>query len=615
MTDVLTEAIGVGQKRIRNEMSRLRNRLIKLKTLPPSQRGALWLTISLISCLGLQLFLNQINLPVIITGYSTRDATTFLPFPAFILTSIALIIGISYLGVAASMATFQLRFPYAVMIITILGWPIFSPLVKGIDPVLRIYQSLMVIIIAGLPLLQRPASSSLKPRRFIGAGLVIAVLCYMTLGIFIADQDITAKIANTDFDSLVYFIPFLLTIAILWNSTDFIEWGESAATGAGEWLIQSKRLWLFYGIVGLTALIILIDLLRRIPLLPLLPAAGVSLLFFGGVYGIARFARVGSHWGEQAPFLSLVVVACALLALDSRFLVAFDNVMIRFGAVGSAISPLYTLCICGIALALLISGLIVIDLARQHDQNERLVTGFIIATAGLWILALSIPNMANNLGIPVSTLVINLQPSLAAFKLVVTASVLLALIYLLLSRRLGPVYTEPFLAAFVMLVVFMIISWYFQLLLPALNAQYASSIAIAAVIFIIANIWDLLVSGGLGVNASSSIFPRNTRVYAHLGYSLLAAATYLYLTSRREAVTNTIIPFPISVTDIDGAYGLGLPLVGFAFVRRWFIWRHSDGEQVTGKQSDRVYTPFVLSGGVFLCIIFVALTVHRWLLP
>jgi hypothetical protein len=172
-----------------------------------------------------------------------------------------------------------------------------------------------------------------------------------------------------------------------------------------------------------------------------------------------------------------------------------------------------------------------------------------------------------------------MQPTVPSIKLIVLTATLVALAILALSGRLTGALAEPFAVVLGLIVGLQVIAWFLLLLQPALSAVSSASEIVAALLFLVAILWDLLVSGDQVTNQTSDTFPREARVLLYLGYVLISSATIVYLKSVRFAGSGQIVPLGSQNDMLEGvgAIGLGLPLIAYTFVQGLARWRGTSG--------------------------------------
>jgi hypothetical protein len=285
---------------------------------------------------------------------------------------------------------------------------------------------------------------------------------------------------------------------------------------------------IFFGIVGLVALGFLADLIRQFSVATLLPAAGASLVLLGVVALLAIFARVDDTWPAQVPMAALLV-GVAFLYVFFQFATSLVAV-VSPGLSAAQINPLYTAISVSAALALLCAALWLIVRGRMRKRANLRAAGFFLATMALLFVGLSTPQLANLFGLPVLP---TLQPTVPAIKLIVLTATVASLAMLALRGRLTGALAEPFAVVLGLIVGLEVIAWFLLVVQPALSAVSSASEIVTALFFLVAILWDLLMSGNQVTNRASAAFPREARVLLYLGYVLVSSATLVYLKSVR----------------------------------------------------------------------------------
>jgi hypothetical protein len=371
------------------------------------------------------------------------------------------------------------------------------------------------------------------------------------------------------------YLPVILVVVVYWGSTDFIEWGQEAATSVGVLARRLRAPTMVFGVVGGVALVFLADLFRLFSLDYLLPAAGTTLALLVVVALVARYARPDATWPAQVPMAALVVGVALLYAL---FQIATAVIAALNGHVPSEqLNPLYTVIFVAAALALVGAALWVIARGRARNRADLRAAGFFLATMGLLFVGLNTPQLANVFGLPV---IPTMQLKVPAIKLVVLTATVLILATLALRRRLTRALAEPFVIVLGLIMGLQVIYWFIYLVQPALSSVLSASVIVAALLFLVAIVWDFLLAGEQVTNRTGAIFQRETRVLLYLGYVLVSTATLVYLKSVRFVGTEQVVPLGSQSNALEGfgAIGLGLPLIAYTFVQGLAHWR--------GTQSD-----------------------------
>jgi hypothetical protein len=183
--------------------------------------------------------------------------------------------------------------------------------------------------------------------------------------------------------------------------------------------------------------------------------------------------------------------------------------------------------------------------------------------------------MANVLGLPVIRAT---QSNIADFKVLAALGTIIAVVWLAVRRRWREDGAAPVIAFIMLLAGLQIMSWYFQLYVPALQRISTASLGIAALLFAGAVLWDLLFSGEYA-NEGSPAFPRSSRVLLQVGYALFAVSTFLAQTSQHTTSGHLQSPGTAASAPLEvvGAEGLGIPLLLYTFFVLFNRWRQEHG--------------------------------------
>jgi hypothetical protein len=413
------------------------------------------------------------------------------------------------------------------------------------------------------------------------AGYTVAELAIVFGYASLAESGRTAAAIMAQANSL----PVILVVVVYWGSTDFIEWGQAAATNVGALARRLRAPAVVFGVVGGVTLVFLADLLRLFSLDYLLPAAGTTLVLLVAVALVARFARPDATWPAQVPMAALVV---GVMLLYMLFQIATAVVAAFNGRLPSEqLNPLYTVIFAAAALALVGAALWLIARGRARNRADLRAAGFFLATMGVLFVGLNTPQLANVFGLPV---IPTMQLKVPAIKLVVLTTTLLTLATLALRRQLTRALAEPFTIVLGLIMGLQVIYWFIYLVQPALSSVLSASAIAAALLFLVAIVWDFLLAGEQVTNRTSAVFPRETRVLLYLGYMLVSTATLVFLKSVRFVGTEQVAPLGSQSNALEGfgAIGLGLPLIAYTFVQSLAHWRGTQGDGSHGATPARV---------------------------
>lgn len=570
----------------------IRDCLISFASMSRPLRWLAFGVITLLIVCGALLTATGLPVPLLATG-SVQDKITQVSSAIYVVTLLSLALGWSLVLMAAQLMPRGARLLLLMPVIALLtsgpltrlanttsqasGPSATEVWLRGAQLVILVV--LVVCSIAAAPPHVRKKASELRTSSFthrfwpvaaLMAGYIAAELAIVYGYVTSAEDSQTASAIAVQ----ARYLPVILAVVVYWGSTDFIEWGQTAAASVASLTRRLHTPAVFFCVVGLIAVGFLADLLRLFSIAALLPAAGTSLVLLGAVALVALFARVDNTWPAQVPIGALLV--------GVAFLYVFFQIATSLVAVAAqrlpaaAINPLYTAISVSAAIALLCAALWLIVRGRMRKRAKLRAAGFYLATMALLFVALSTPQLANLFGLPV---IPAMQPSVPAIKLIVLTATLVTLATLALRGRLTSALAEPFAVVLSLIMGLQVIAWFFFLVLPAFSAVSSVSVMIAALFFLVAILWDLLMSGSQVTNQASVVFPREARVLLYLGYMLISSATLVYLKSVRFVDTGQIVSqgSQSDMLESFGAIGLGLPLIAYTFVQGLARWRGTNG--------------------------------------
>jgi hypothetical protein len=587
-------------------VAEIRHRLISFTTMSRPLRRLALSVILLLIVSGSLLAATDVPVPLLVTG-ATQGKLTQISSAIYVITALSLVLGWSLMLAAAQFMPRSVRLLLLTPVIALLAS---GPVTRLADTAngatapsttelwLRATQLIILGVLAARGISataphEREYAAKDKGTVFVRQFWPVAalMLAYAAAELAIVFGYVTStqqSQAASAIAAQANYLPAILAVIVYWGSTDFIEWGQTAAASVASLTRRSNAPAIFFSLVGLVALGFLADLLRLFNVAALLPAAGTSLVLLGVVALLARFARVDDTWPAQAPMAALLVgvaflyvffqIATSLVALVSPRLAA------------AQINPLYTAISVSACLALLCAALWLIVRGRLRKRPNLRAAGFYLATMALLFVGLSTPQLANLFGLPVMPL---LQPTVPAIKLVVLTATLATLAMLALRGRLTGALTEPFAVVLGLIVGLEVIAWFLLVVQPALSAVSAASEIVTALFFLVAILWDLLMSGDQVTNRSSAALPREARVLLYLGYALISSATLVYLKSVRFVGTGHIVPQSdqSSMLGSFGAIGLGLPLIAYTFVQGMARWRSASGQVMRNATHSQTNGP------------------------
>lgn len=594
-----------------NPLRELRLRLIAFESLSVPLQILSAVTVITVCIIGLLLATSSHLSPQIVTNITANGQLTQTPLAIYLVTVSGTFVGWWCIVVASTRIHSIGRLIVCLLVAVALG---ISPTLRMYAVVTRVVpanitdgatllpalQLLLVvvlvawIVIASLMSRKGPKNPAHSGRQYWTiSSLSVLVGVYFTLDILIVSVYDPATPPQFFIPSSVAaqstLLPGLLAIVVYWSSIDFIEWGEILAASIAKVVSKRFPLWVFVALVTLSASVFAADTIRRLSLIGLLPSlltAGVLILVD---LVIMRLARVNLAWPIDVPIGALLAGAIFLFVFVQVSLALVSLLSAALTLPGSSVNPLYTLMSVSLAILFLGIGLLLIvrgGNARNNAKKARFdiaASGLFFTLVALLVIALSIPQLENVLGLPV---IPALQPNVADFKIITGVAIVSVTLILAIRRRWNVRLLKPYTAAFMLLVGLQVIGWYFQLFLPGLYTVSKRSEIVAALIFIAAVLWDLITSGDQMTNLDSPSFPRSARLLLYLGYALFAATTFLYTSSQHLVSTGQVVPLPtdgISLAVV-GAEGLGLPLLAFTFAQRM---RHRRDRQVQPSTKGR----------------------------
>jgi hypothetical protein len=372
--------------------------------------------------------------------------------------------------------------------------------------------------------------------------------------------------------SVFTLLPAAFAVIIYWGSTDFIEWGETVATNVANLANRVGPPWVLFSLVAVVTAGFMFDVGRRLSLVALAPSlvtGGVLLLVMAL---LLRVAKVDGASPAQVPTAALIAGAIFLFVFvqGAQYVTNIATHVIPLPP--ERINPFYTVVSVSTALVLLIASLVIIVRGRANGRQTLSTSGAFLGMIAILVVGLSTPQLANVFHLPV---IVETQPNIADFKLFAGGATLLGIAWLILRRQVTARFAALITAGFALVVGLQVIGWYFQVFLPSLHQRIGLSAILAAIAFVGAILWDLLMSGDSTTNHDSPTFPRAARLLLYLAYALFASSAFLYATSQTLVSTGAIVSLPSdgAVLEVIGAEGLGLPLLAYTFTQRLGRWR------------------------------------------
>jgi hypothetical protein len=157
------------------------------------------------------------------------------------------------------------------------------------------------------------------------------------------------------------------------------------------------------------------------------------------------------------------------------------------------------------------------------------------------------------------------------------------LLFVVVSPRRRRHYLRPTVLLLGLNIALQFMAWIYELYARSLSVDRRLTV-LQAVIFLLALVWDVLMSGESLTNRGSSTVPRHSRVLMYFGYVMLVAAAILFFSSLHAQGSGSIIE-PQFESDFWPQSGLGLfgtPLVVTLFLLRLSAWaRGNRGGETT----------------------------------
>lgn len=153
------------------------------------------------------------------------------------------------------------------------------------------------------------------------------------------------------------------------------------------------------------------------------------------------------------------------------------------------------------------------------------------------------------------------------------------------ARRRAGAATRPLLALGTLLLGLQIVAWIYQLFSASMDASGRFSIA-AAVILVVALMWDIAFSGESITNGGNGWLPRHARVSMYFGYVMLVVANILYFSSLQfPGGAEVEAQFESDTWVQSGMISLGVPLLLALFAVKIAGWWRERGALASPPQS------------------------------
>ena len=385
-----------------------------------------------------------------------------------------------------------------------------------------------------------------------------------------------------DFADQLYQIQLFLIPLLILAGSDFGDWADFSVARLARRIRASAGEWAFVGVTVVAAGLILWDGIRT---------AGSDQgggireeLLLAGAVGLAVFvlyflAKPRDRWPARLPFVTLAVVAGtdALVGYitqrqlgnnDPLFSDKVYGVSATFWVIVAFITLIGLIALRNRLPGKLVAGgcfLVVIGLVNSLTQLDEV--GTVIHPFGLH--SSGTPDNFNTnapyLGVE----------GLKAVAAMVTIAVVL---YAFATKRLTR-YRTPIALLVTMTVSLQVLVWIDSLFGKTTNTTGRVAL-FAAVVLVIALLWELAASGEGVTNIHSKWFPREARVMLYGGYILLVSSAVLFYSSLHDAKSGELLEsqFDAEQWVRDGIFFLGVPLVITLCLIGLHRWRQSQHE-------------------------------------
>jgi hypothetical protein len=564
----------------------LRPRLLALQTLPAGLRSLVVMSALAVLASGFLLFTHGVQQLQVTTALVPQGADLQIPLLIYLVVIFAACIAWSASCSALLWMSPGLRLAGAAIITVVLGAGPLGNLLALADarsglspswlvavPVAQLLILLATDLVLLLGLARRSSSALFEPRMFLATFLIFAVfysLDNVLLG-FAGGSSMRVPVALTStISNQSQILPLLFAVIVYWGSTDYLEVAQSA--GAGIAALASRAFGPAAAFLLATAIAggVLFDVIRRFGIAGLAPSLPGAAVVVALMVGVAAMARINKSWSPTILVSASLCIAVFLFIIVQVFSPLSSFLASTLSLPSSALNPLYTVLTTACSLLVILVGLALVARGRRPGHQALGMMGLPFALSGLVILGLNIPQLANVVGLPVIRAT---QSNIADFKVLAALGAIFAVVWLALQRRWREDNVAPVIAFIMLLSGLQIMSWYFQLYVPALQRISTASLSIAAVLFAGAVLWDLLFSGE-HANKGSPALPRSSRVLLQVGYALFAVSTFVAQTSQHTTLGSLQSPgtSASALLEVVGAEGLGIPLLLYTFfvlVDRW----------------------------------------------
>lgn len=572
-----------------NPPTSFRHKVIDFASMPCALRVMSAAAVTILLSIGASLLLAQVPQPHLQMPLNFNGHATQAPLVALLMLAVADGLGYVYALAGAMQLRWHLRLFVVALVTTSLGVIPALALLSSVDllssnalpdawlvtqTLLNLGQVLVLAIIwvwavAVAALRRRESAVAAPPRRHYAAAFLVAMgLIALYYGISVAIWLINRVsgprlIQYGDIfliDEIVaptLIFPLILPLFIYWASTDTVEWSTTlmgiivTRVGQLRGLLPAIVAVAALGLGTFNVLTTGSGVLSALLVATMLAAIVALVLWLGAAPG---------EWPAEVPVAAQLAGVVFLFA-------AIDVPSTLFHLLASAgwlprvmIDPLAAITTLVIELLGIACGLTLAALGRLRRHGGPSITGLLLALEAGLVLAARLDYVQAQIGV---TLVPQPKHIVAGIELFAALSLLGAISVFALRRATMAQWTALWAGALIALGGLVAIDATNTYALARLNATPAVP-WVVALVFLATVIWDVVTSGQQITNKDSAAAPRSGRVLLYFGYSLVAAALFLYAAALRTQGTNAPIPQYLvgedGATAIAGLYLLGIPL-------------------------------------------------------
>jgi|GEM_PF-1514538 len=382
----------------------------------------------------------------------------------------------------------------------------------------------------------------------------------------------------------LWILSYPLVTALLFTGTDYAEWGETAGARlafAHGHARATRPLALFTALiclavlVGVPAFILLpgVQLAGRSTSVPqlLLGSLLLDLVLIATLWGVMWLGRV-RQWPPRRVSFGTLFLSTLAVTLGVTFVVNGSPLSILLGL---ALWPV-------LGIVLVIRG--------RWRPDAASAAGLYLIVVGLSVIA-----FAGAIGAFGQSAVV----ALGGVQIAVALFTLVALAWLALRGRLDAKRASLVARFFVLNGALLLIGIVYLAIANA--GMFVGTFShgfgpVAAVLIVLAFLWDFLTSGAEVTNVEGRRFPRNTRILLYAGYTMLISTLVLFF---GPVTPNTIIGqqdlFFVFNPDLWPRYGLlllGVPLLVTNFVLGVSRGRSASRPAAPAVPLQQLHAPF-----------------------